>query len=93
MLIDACALEATVAALNDITADNVWDEVMDANAPANANSAREILNVVAAVLSGKSSGGGTVTNVFRDTGDTKNRVSATVTADGNRTAVGTLDGT
>jgi len=91
-LIDACALEATVAALNDIDADAVWDEVMDANAPANANSARELVNLVAGVLAGKSSGGGTATIVFRDLGDTKNRQSATVTADGNRTAV-TVDGT
>lgn len=92
-IIDSLALEATVAALNDISADNVWDEVMDASAPANCNSAREILNVIVAVLAGKASGGGTNTNTFRDTGDTKDRVSATVTADGNRTAVGTLDGT
>lgn len=91
-LLDACALEATVAALNDITADMVWDEVMDANAPANSNSAREIVNLIAGVLAGKSSGGGTATIVFRDLGDTKNRQSATVTAVGNRTAV-TVDGT
>ena len=91
-LLDACALEATVAALNDITADMVWDEVMDTNAPANANSARELVNLIAGVLAGKSSGGGTATIVFRDLGDTKNRQSATVTAVGNRTAV-TVDGT
>jgi len=91
-LLDACALEATVAALNDITADMVWDEVMDTNAPANANSARELVNLIAGVLAGKSSGGGTATLVFRDLGDTKNRQSATVTAVGNRTAV-TVDGT
>jgi len=92
LIIDTLALEATVAALNDITADNVWDEVMDTNAPANANSARELVNLIAGVLAGKSSGGGTATIVFRDLGDTKNRQSATVTADGNRTAV-TVDGT
>src|SRR3972149_5822426 len=45
------------------------------------------------VLTGKSSGGGTATVVFRDTGDSKNRLSVTVDADGNRTAVGTRDGT
>jgi hypothetical protein len=85
-------LPATLAALNDIDADAVWDEVMDLNAPANADTARKIINVIAAVLAGKSSGGGTATNVYRDTGDTKNRISATVDANGNRTAVGTLDG-
>lgn len=45
------------------------------------------LRLALAVLTGKSSGGGTATVVFRDTGDTKARVTATVTADGNRTAV------
>jgi len=45
------------------------------------------------VLTGKSSGGGTATVVFRDTADSKNRLSVTVDADGNRTAVGTRDGT
>jgi len=92
LILDTLALEATVAALNDITADTVWDEVMDTNAPANANSARELVNLIAGVLAGKSSGGGTATIVFRDLGDTKDRQSATVTADGNRTAV-TVDGT
>ena len=93
LIIDSLALEATVAALNDIDADAVWDEVMDANAPANADTARKIINVIAGVLAAKSSGGGTNTIVFRDTGDTKDRISATVDADGNRTAVGTCDGT
>lgn len=92
-IIDSLALEATVAALNDIDADTVWDEVMDTNAPANADTARKIINILSSVLAGKSSGGGTATIVFRDTGDTKNRISATVDANGNRTAVGTVDGT
>ena len=37
------------------------------------------------------SGGGTSTLVFRDINDAKNRISATVDANGNRTAVGTRD--
>jgi len=44
-----------------------------------------------AVLTGKSSGGGTSNIVFRDIGDSKNRISATVDSNGNRTAVGTRD--
>lgn len=43
-----------------------------------------------AALGGKASGLGTTTAVFRDLGDTKNRISATVDVDGNRSAV-TLD--
>ena len=47
--------------------------------------------LILAVLAGKSSGGGTATIVFRDIADSKNRISATVDLDGNRTAVGTRD--
>lgn len=43
-----------------------------------------------AALGGKASGLATTTAVYRDVGDTKNRISATVDADGNRSAV-TLD--
>jgi len=92
LIIDALALEATVAALNDISADNVWDEVMDVAGPANAKSAREILNVVASAVAGKCSGNELGTPTFRNLGDTKNRITSTVDANNNRTAV-TQDGT
>ena len=49
------------------------------------------LKLALAVLTGKSSGGGTATLVFRDINDSKDRISATVDVDGNRTAVGTRD--
>ena len=49
------------------------------------------LRIMASVLAGESAGGGTGTITFRDLLDTKNRVSATVDASNNRTAV-TLDG-
>lgn len=45
------------------------------------------------VLTGKSSGGGTTTVTFRDIADSKNRIVATVDDNGNRTAIGTRDGT
>lgn len=48
--------------------------------------------LVLSVLTGKSSGGGGSTIVFRDVADSKNRISATVDSNGNRTAVGTRDG-
>ena len=92
LIIDALALEATVAALNDISADDVWDEVMDIAGPANANSAREMLNVVASAVAGKSSGNELGTPTFRNLGDSKNRITSTVDANNNRTAV-TQDGT
>jgi len=52
---------------------------------------QDFFRSAAAVLYGKSSGGGTTTITFRDLADSKNRVIATVdTNDGDRTAV-TLD--
>jgi len=52
----------------------------------------QALRLLLSALTGKSSGGGTATLVFRDIGDTKNRISVTVDSSGNRTAVGTRDG-
>ena len=52
---------------------------------------QEMQRIMFAVLSGKSSGGGTSTLAFRDADDGKNRLSETVDSDGNRTAV-TRDG-
>jgi hypothetical protein len=45
------------------------------------------LRRILSVLVGKANGGGTGTQHYRDTGDTVNRVTAAVDADGNRTAV------
>ena len=53
---------------------------------------RQWLRLAAAVLFGRASGMATTTAVFRDTPNTKNRVTATVDTDGNRSAV-TLDPT
>ncbi len=58
-----------------------------------AVTVEQALRLMLSALSGKSDGGGSNTIVFRDIGDTKNRISATVDANGNRTAVGTRDGT
>jgi hypothetical protein len=72
--------------------DAVLDEIVDANAPANANSLRETVNVIAAATAGKLSGAGTGTLTFRALGDDKDRITATLDVDNNRTAV-TQDGT
>lgn len=45
------------------------------------------LRLALAVLAGESTGGGSNTVTFRDVADAKARVTATVTADGNRTAI------
>jgi hypothetical protein len=71
--------------------DAVHDEEVDNDGT--AISLRGALKLLLSVLTGKSSGGGTVTPVFRDLADTKDRISVTVDANGNRTAVGTRDAT
>jgi hypothetical protein len=68
-------------------ADLIWDEAMEGT-----ETARQKMNLHSAVLLNKSSGGGTTTSTFRDAADGKNRISATTDANGNRTAVGTRDG-
>jgi hypothetical protein len=45
------------------------------------------MRLFASVLLGKVSGAGTETEVFRDINDTKDRVTATVDAQGNRTNI------
>ncbi len=76
------------AALAADAVDEIIDEVVEGT-----TTLRQATRLTLSTLTGKSSGGGTATVVFRDIGDTKNRISATVDADGNRTAVGTRDGT
>jgi hypothetical protein len=63
-------------------ADAIHDEVVEGS-----TTMRQLLRLFAAVLTGKASGLGTTTAVYRDIGDTKDRITATVDADGNRTAV------
>jgi hypothetical protein len=47
----------------------------------------QAFKIMLAALAGKVSGAGTSTIVFRDVNDTKDRITATVDANGNRTAV------
>jgi hypothetical protein len=67
--------------------DAILDEVIEG-----ATTFRQMLRLILSVLAGKSSGGGTVTLTFRDLADSKNRITATVDANGNRTTM-VLDGT
>jgi hypothetical protein len=75
----------TAAALAADAVDEIWDEVMEGS-----YSARQFLRLLGAALGGEASGLSTTTAVYRDASDTKTRISATVDADGNRSAV-TLD--
>src|SRR5688572_14337103 len=83
---DASDLAALIDAL-PTAAENATG-LLDAAAGVETGlTVRQALRLIAAVLYGKVSGGGTATNTFRDTGDAKNRVVSTVDASGNRTAV------
>jgi len=65
--------------------DDIFDEIVEG-----IRTFRQILRGYSSALLAKLSGGGTATEVFRDIDDSKNRITATVDADGNRTAI-TLD--
>jgi hypothetical protein len=73
-------------ALTAAAVDAVLDEIVEGGL-----SLRQIMRLQIAALFGESSGGGTATIIFRDLADTKARITATVDANGNRTAV-TIDG-
>ena len=73
---------SVVAAIEPAVVDDVWDEAMEG-----AVTAREQMNIQTAFAAGKSNGGGTATINFRDQADSKNRIAATVDANGNRTAI------
>ena len=77
------------AGLDADAVDEILDEEVDNDGT--AITLRGAIKLILSVLTGKSSGGGTTTAVFRDINDAKNRISATVDEDGNRTAVGTRD--
>jgi len=72
--------------LSSTGVDAIIDEVIEGSM-----TLREALRIILAASAGKSSGGGTSTVKYRDLADSKDRISATVDANGNRTAV-TLDG-
>ena len=80
-----------IAALNDPTLVQIADAVHD-EAIEGSITLRESIKLFLAVLTGKSSGGGTVTIAFRNIDDSKDRLVVTVDANGNRTAVVTRDG-
>lgn len=79
------ANETKIDALNNISVANIIAGIADG-----AYDLQEMMRVIFAASSGKSNGGGTNTLHFRDSGDGKNRITATVDADGNRTVI-TLD--
>lgn len=71
--------------------NSISSGVLDATVESGYSMA-ESMRLQNAVLLGKVSGANTTTNTFRDIADTKDRVTATVDTNGNRTAI-TLDET
>lgn len=63
-------------------ASAVWREVVDSGF-----TAAEVMRLLGAAMAGKVSGAAGTTVIFRDLGDTKDRIVATVDASGNRSAV------
>lgn len=70
------------AALSDDAIDAILDEVVEGT-----TTMRQMLRVFMAALAGKAAGGGTTTLTFRNIADNADRITATVDADGNRTAI------
>jgi len=77
----------TASALNADAIDEIHDEVVEGSI-----TLRQAIRLFLSLFTGKSSGGGTTTITFRDIADSKNRLQVTVDNQGNRTDVGTRDG-
>jgi hypothetical protein len=83
-------VDARIAGLNDLGLSDITSGMFGYELETGLTFA-QAQRVQKAMLTGVASGGGTNTLVFRDTANTKNRVSMTVDSAGNRSAV-TLDG-
>lgn len=73
------------------TPDALWDEIMDENAPAACNTAREYMNVMVSGMAGPTADEEDWS--AQDLGETKTRIAATLDDEGHRTSIDTLDGT
>lgn len=81
---------ATGAVDADALAADAVDEILDDTIGDSTVTVRQALRLLVGVLGGKLSGAATTTITIRNVADTLDRVTATVDADGNRSAV-TLD--
>lgn len=69
------------------SADDITGNLLDAQFVENGLSVRQALRLITAILAGKVSGAEGTTVTFRNVGDSRNRVVATVDADGNRSTI------
>lgn len=72
----------TATGFSTHSAADVWEVVIEGT-----HRAKHLMRLIISVLSAKVTGGGTPTIVYRDIDDSKDRITATVTEDGNRTAI------
>lgn len=72
--------------VSELSQDDVSGAVLEAKVEGNL-SLKQVLRLLLSPLAGKATGGGTTTITFRDTTDTKDRITATVDSNGNRSAV------
>ena len=79
-------LGTALSGLNDITVADIIAGISEGSL-----DLQEMLRIIVAAVAGKASGGGTATIKFRDLADTKDRITATVDVNGNRSVV-TVDG-
>ncbi len=82
---------STISAITAAGLDGITLAIL-AEAYEGSETVQDFLRLARAALVGKASGLAGTTANFRDAADTKNRISATVDADGNRTAI-TVDPT
>ena len=68
--------------LTSAAVDAILDEIVEGS-----TTMRQAMRLLLAALAGKAAGGGTNTVTFRDLADTKDRLTMTTDANGNRTAV------
>lgn len=80
------ASQTDIAGLTDLTLADIIAGITDGTL-----DLQEMMRIITAFAAGLSNGGGTITHIFRDSADSKDRITATVDADGNRTNV-VLDG-
>lgn len=68
--------------LLEVSGSSILTEIIDGS-----YNFKQVLQIMAAVMAGRVSGGNTSTITFRDLGDGTNRVVATVDSNGNRTNI------
>lgn len=88
---DQSEVAALINALNNLSSAQVTAAVMD-DVIEGTFTMRQIMRILSAAMAGKVSGAGTNSVTFRGIGDTKDRIVATVTELGDRSAL-TLDAT